>query len=62
MGLKNTRFSYTGGPRGWQGDVPKVRVDIKKIRRLGWSATLKSEQAIKKSIKDLLLERKIHNA
>jgi len=26
MGLKNLKFKYTGGDRGWTGDVPQVRL------------------------------------
>jgi len=54
MGLKNVKFNYTGGSRGWKGDVPKVRLDVSKIKKLGWQAKLNSDQAIRKSIKDLL--------
>lgn len=54
MGLKNVKFKYTGGSKGWKGDVPKVRMDIQKIKQLGWRAELNSDQAIRKSIKDLL--------
>jgi UDP-glucose 4-epimerase len=28
---------YTGGPRGWKGDVPIVRLNTDRIRALGWS-------------------------
>jgi UDP-glucose 4-epimerase len=31
-----TRFDYTGGSRGWKGDVPVVRINTDKIRALGW--------------------------
>lgn len=54
MGLKNVRFKYTGGDRGWKGDVPKVRLDIKKIKKLGWKPKLDSNEAVRQSIKDLL--------
>ncbi|MBI2041600.1 MAG: NAD-dependent epimerase/dehydratase family protein [Candidatus Nealsonbacteria bacterium] len=54
MGLKNVKFNYTGGSRGWKGDVPKVRLDVAKIKKLGWQAKLNSNQAIRQSIKDLL--------
>jgi UDP-glucose 4-epimerase len=30
-------FEYTGGDRGWKGDVPIVRLDTARIRELGWS-------------------------
>lgn len=54
MGLKNVKFNYTGGRKGWKGDVPKVRLDISKIKRLGWQAKLNSDQAVRQSIKDML--------
>ena len=56
MKLKNVEFKYTGGSRGWKGDVPKVRLDTKKIKKLGWKPKLTSGEAIKKSIRDLLSE------
>jgi UDP-glucose 4-epimerase len=30
-------FEYTGGDRGWKGDVPIVRLDTARIRELGWT-------------------------
>lgn len=54
MGFKNVKFKYTGGLKGWKGDVPKVRMDTKKINQLGWKPKLDSVQAIRKSIQDLL--------
>ena len=29
-------YEYTGGDRGWKGDVPVVRLDTERIRALGW--------------------------
>ncbi len=54
MGLKNVELRFGQGVRGWKGDVPKVRIDIKKIKALGWQAKLNSKEAVRKSIKDLL--------
>ena len=54
MKLKNVKFQYTGKDRGWPGDVPQVRLDIKKINKLGWKAKLSSDEAVRKSIKELL--------
>ena len=31
------RFEYTGGDRGWKGDVPIVRLNTDRIRALGWA-------------------------
>jgi UDP-glucose 4-epimerase len=30
MGLSNVEFTYTGGNRGWKGDVPRMRLGIEK--------------------------------
>ena len=47
IGLKNVQFKYTGGARGWKGDVPIVRLDIQKIRNLGWDFKHNSREAVK---------------
>ncbi|MCU0666221.1 MAG: NAD-dependent epimerase/dehydratase family protein [Candidatus Omnitrophica bacterium] len=49
MGLSKVKYEYTGGSRGWQGDVPVVRLDSSKIRKLGWNNSYSSLQAITKS-------------
>jgi len=54
MGLQNVTFRYTGGKRGWKGDVPQFQFDVRKINRLGWKARYSSGNAIRKAIKDLL--------
>lgn len=50
---KECAFKYSGGNRGWKGDVPIVRLDIKKISDLGWNPSLSSHDAIKKSVKEI---------
>ncbi len=54
MGLKDVLFKYTGGKRGWKGDVPQFQFDIKKINNLGWKAAHASDEVIKMAIKDVL--------
>lgn len=53
MGLKDVRYIYTGGDRGWKGDVPVIRLDSKKIRKIGWRNYLTSFQAISLSVKSM---------
>lgn len=53
MGLKDVRFKYTGGVRGWPGDVPQVRYNVGKINKLGWHAAYTSDEAVHKAIKDI---------
>ncbi|HEY3897549.1 MAG TPA: NAD-dependent epimerase/dehydratase family protein [Chthoniobacter sp.] len=43
-------YEFTGGDRGWKGDVPIVRFDVSKIKSLGWRATRTSSQAVRDSV------------
>lgn len=54
--LRNVEFRYTGGDRGWPGDVPQVRLNVKKASKLGWKAKLTSDEAVTKAITDILKE------
>jgi UDP-glucose 4-epimerase len=54
MRLKDVRFRYTGGKRGWPGDVPVVHLDISKIRALGWRPRCSSDKAVRTAAKRLL--------
>jgi UDP-glucose 4-epimerase len=54
MGLKDVRFKYTGGKRGWPGDVVIVRLDVSKMAKLGWKPARSSEEAVKIATKRLL--------
>jgi len=44
------QFVYSGGDRGWKGDVPQVLFDVGKIKRLGWQARRSSAEAIRASV------------
>lgn len=57
MNLQNIEYQYTGGDRGWKGDVPIVRLDSQKIRRLGWANKYTSVQAIEMSIQAMYEEK-----
>jgi UDP-glucose 4-epimerase len=50
----DTTFSFTGGDRGWKGDVPVVRLDTSRIRSLGWSNTMSSKEALRASLQAML--------
>jgi len=55
MGLSEVKFMYTGGNRGWRGDVPQVRFDIDKIKSLGWTPRYSSDEAVRQAIRDILI-------
>jgi UDP-glucose 4-epimerase len=51
MGLSGVRYEFTGGEGGWPGDVPRFRLDVSAINRLGWKARHTSEQAVRLAIR-----------
>jgi len=55
LNLNDVDFQYTGGDRGWNGDVPKILFNSNKIRNLGWSNRFTSKEAIKKSLRDMYI-------
>ena len=50
----NATICYTGGDRGWVGDVPLFQYDLDKIHQLGWKASLSSDEAVQKAIDYIL--------
>jgi UDP-glucose 4-epimerase len=50
LGLRGVEYDFTGGERGWKGDVPVVRFDSAAIRARGWSNRLSSREALADSI------------
>lgn len=47
-------FKFTGGDRGWKGDVPVMLLSIEKLKKLGWTPQFSSESAVRKATRDLL--------
>ncbi len=54
MGLENVVLSYSGGDRGWKGDVPKVRFVLDKVHALGWRARMTAHEAVTRSVREML--------
>ena len=55
MGIKTpVNLQFTGGPRGWKGDVPIVRLNTEKIRSLGWQCQFNSQEAMQQSLLALM--------
>lgn len=51
------RIEYTGGERGWVGDVPQQLLAIERIQQLGWRPRWTSEGAIDRTIAELVAAR-----
>lgn len=52
MGV-SPRIEFAGGERGWPGDSPKILLDTKRIRSLGWSPTKSIEESIVETLRFL---------
>jgi UDP-glucose 4-epimerase len=53
-GTADTRIVYSGGDRGWPGDVPRFRFDISRIAALGWSPQRHSTEAVRHAVARIL--------
>jgi UDP-glucose 4-epimerase len=50
------RYEYSGGDRGWKGDIPVVRLNIDRIKSLGWKPTMTSREALQDALQSMLEE------
>ncbi len=51
--LSDVQIEYTGGKRGWKGDVDQVRLDPSAINALGWKARYSSDEAVNEAARVL---------
>jgi len=58
LGVSGVHYTYTGGRRGWKGDVPVVRIDTSKLRGQGWTNKRTSVQALVDSIDSIIGDAK----
>jgi UDP-glucose 4-epimerase len=49
-GRADTRVIFTGGDRGWPGDVPSFRYDISRLQALGWQPQRHSTDAVRHAV------------
>ena len=54
LGLSNVELKYSGGDRGWKGDVPSFKYDISKVLSTGWSPKYTSDEAVRKTVRDIV--------
>jgi UDP-glucose 4-epimerase len=50
----DVHLHYTGGDRGWKGDVPIVRINTDRIRSLGWANRMSTREALEVSLQSML--------
>lgn len=49
---------YGAGNRGWVGDVPQFRYSTERLRQLGWSTQLHSEDAVRRAAEQIIAQRR----
>ena len=49
-------YEYTGGERGWTGDVPRMRLSVEKLSALGWEPSLSSDESVRRAAHELAAE------
>ncbi len=60
LGLKSPpRFEFTGGDRGWKGDVPIVRLNTDRIRGLGWRCRRTSREALRDAMRAMIADERV---
>jgi UDP-glucose 4-epimerase len=52
----DARIRYTGGDRGWRGDVPVSRLDPSKLEAHGFRLTRSSDEAVEAAVRALAVE------
>ena len=55
-GLEGVSIEYTGGDRGWAGDVPKTSLEVSRLLETGFRPNLASEEAIRHTARALISE------
>ncbi len=55
MGLSaKAKITYTGGTRGWKGDVAKMLLSAEKLKALGWKPKYNSRESVRLTIRSLI--------
>jgi len=57
MNLSGARYRFTGGARGWVGDVPKMQLSVERLKALGWRCGTTSRESVRTATRALLGER-----
>jgi len=55
-GLQDVAIEYTGGDRGWKGDVPRMRLGVDRLLDTGFRLNFTSDEAVRHTAKLLIEE------
>lgn len=54
MHLPHVKYRFTGGERGWIGDVPKMQLGVDRLKALGWTPRLGSAESVRIAVRAML--------
>ena len=54
MGLSHVQYHFTGGERGWVGDVPRMQLAVTKLKALGWQPDTGSLESVEVAVRAML--------
>jgi UDP-glucose 4-epimerase len=54
MGIAGVKYRFTGGDRGWVGDVPRMQLSVDRIRALGWTPEIGSAESVRSAVRAML--------
>lgn len=54
MHLSGTELRFTGGERGWIGDVPRMQLSLERIKAIRWKPQRGSRDSVRLAVRDLL--------
>jgi UDP-glucose 4-epimerase len=57
MHLPQAKFRFTGGDRGWIGDVPRMQLSVDRIKALRWKPQVGSRESVRIAVRTMLEER-----
>jgi UDP-glucose 4-epimerase len=53
-GLPGVQYRFTGGSRGWIGDVPRMQLSVDKLKTLGYTPGIGSHESVKRAVRAAL--------
>jgi len=58
LSFSGVEYRFTGGDRGWVGDVPRMLLSVEKLKGLGWAPSMGSRESVRAAAAALAGERR----
>jgi UDP-glucose 4-epimerase len=53
LDLPDVKYHFTGGERGWVGDVPRMLLSLEKMKKIGWIPPINSRESVVATVRAL---------